>query len=656
MTRNPLFLAIATGVMLATLPTAFAYSGAFDRPTTGSVAEPTAAPVRMEAEPVRLLTLAEVSDAFRHGMIAPQSWPGRPASRGATLADQLEVAARDDVLIAWVSTESMADPSSRAQLRALYDAGVPVLVTRQPGVSDEAATAVGAVFGATSLAPIAYYYRRDDARTRILSIPETNNAALPAVLSLVNAELVRELRAPEAVVADVPVELPRHGITDTAFGSNGSSVTQEIDVVRDSTISRDNKQVIAKSSYNLVPYENGWNNRTLVIPRTYAMTQTLRVGSVDNGSGGVIRPVLLKQYPTSNGSTDITFGETQTTTTSYGFNISRDMEGGVKGLVPEASAKTSFGFTFGKEYKTEKSFSMTVKDYRVASSAGNPSPLVVDAGWNLELADVVRSSDKYFGDPPTTEKVSPMMRQASAQTYALWQVPGAYDEDFVVSATSRVTNVRYDGKSRRDQVDTGAMPTSIVVVPRKSPFLTREITVLLQNQAGAGLCMGANLVGGQEVYLATCPADVLEQRNLQWNLDAEGRYRNRTNNQCLDLDPSSGQVRTAPCSLVQNQRWEWHTDGIYSLYNGGSEGWRLYVKDGKVKGKTDPAVHPIRPNNPFHILFRPWSTYPLAPIRGAVVPNFPGSLSPPIPEDWVGKYGAVSSDELWRVTVLRQGL
>jgi hemolysin len=662
MTRNPLFFAIAVGVMLAALPTAFAYSDTTDKSATAS----TVAPANVPA--IRMLSLSEVSTAFRQGLTVPPAYVGKPALRGVPLADQVERAPNGETLVGLVDAGALSSQAALAQVWALYDAGMPVLIHHGETEERNGLKGPAAIFGMASDAPFVYYYRGVTGELRMLSIPRDvdNPGAVTRTIAEVNARLMEEMTwidearssaarirtsgilAMQRVTADFPVEMPRLRAVNSAF-NDGSSVTQEVDVIRDSTISSDTRKIITKTSYSIKPKLNGVVNKNfVVVPEYYTLTEKVTFKNLPSHTAAS----LINQYPQSNGSTDISFTDTQKQTTSFGFNISSDLEKGLKDSVPEASAKLGFGFNFGKTNTTEKSMSMVLKDYWVGSSSSRDGSSY-SAVWRLSLADRIRGNSKFFhGSGNASEaNMTPMMRQASPETFAAWQIRGGHDDEIRIEVRPSLMNLLFANKYTTPGQDPAVLPVSTVVVPANSPFLTREITVQIQSQEGAGRCLQTG--SGATVSLGAClpPQTSFAQ---QWNLDADNRYKSRANGRCLQVNTSSGAITTETCSLALNQRWDWSAQAINSRYDGGDPSWRLYVSNGAVSAKIDPSFHQVLPDNPFHALLRPWSNYPLAPLAGSFVPNLGGGTPPLVPVEWVSRLRDVGAAERWSINIIRQ--
>lgn len=573
----------------------------------------------------------------------------------------------------WVGVKALSDASVRQQAMAFFQSGVPVLVLGAPAHQDEH-DAIASVFGASSRAAIAVYVRGVGGGLEIFSMDAPmvgQDAGLRVPLqqlvsdveSLIGSDHHPTHSAPSAHrLADDTGEahaLPRMNVKDTQYAAsgNGSSVTLDATVLRDSSTSKDVFTVIAHSKYNLKPHDNGLSDGRLTVPYRYTMKQSIIV----NSSNAAVS--LAEQFPKSDQRTDIQISETKTTTTSYGFNISREISGGLQGKVPEASAKLSFGFNFGREYTDSKTVALSIKDYFLLSSAAPNPPGKHTAEWIMELASAIYGDKEYFGKSPSITRVTPTMRGAAPETLAVWELDASYQGLISLDAQSVIQNAKYNGRSSPELTpDPRLQAVASIVIPADSPYLTRETSVFIRSEKGNGGCLwDAN----SEVVLRQCPDtnrdNFVEQKHAQWYLDTEGRYFNRGSGKCMQMLPSglsngANQVITARCSLDNAQRWEWRADRIYSLYNGAADDWRLHVSSGgQVDVRiSDKNLYQDVPKNPFHDLLIPWSNYPSKPVAGVFVPVLDGAR-PPIPDDWL-RFNAVGPDQTWKITVLRQSL
>jgi hemolysin len=605
------------------------------------------------------MPLSQLPDFFSKGSSVAIARLTTQGGLRQSLGAQLATSKVDDPLVGWVAADALMDPKISEHVATMYSSGMPVLVIGSSSTV-ETEKNVATVVGVTSGATIAIYYRGDGRHVRIFSIDEPDNAsvdvskALRQALSSLKASLIE----PAPILAD-PVEsiaLPIFTVTDDAFAGDGSgaSVTQQVDIIRDSNASRDQYVVAAKATHNLIPSNNGLGSSGLTLPEVYRVTQRL---GLDSQGTPAIAPTLQLQYPASTASTTVSFTDTQSTTTSYGFNISNEISGGLQGMVPEASAKTAFGFTFGKSYVDEKAYNFSVQDYNVGAGATAPTPISRQSTWDFALAATIRSNTGYFGNPPTMGRFTPMMERATVQTYSRWVVTGTYNGGFTIDAGApQVMNVSYTGSAINQSLDARRQPTSTIRVPERLAYLSRETSVMIQSQLNSGGCLYDD---SGVVRLITCPTPsqpgYLNTYVAQWQLDAESRYVNRGTGRCMAIHLESGGTITQPCSFQLEQRWEWRADRLHSLYDSATANWRLHVINGQVRSDTDLAIYQDLPVNPNHPLLNPWSNYPSAPVPGVTIPTYNATQPAQIPEDWL-RFKAVSSDQVWRVIPIRANI
>ncbi|WP_331991238.1 RICIN domain-containing protein [Dyella sp.] len=530
------------------------------------------------------------------------------------------------------------------------------------------------MFGFASNAAAAVYVRTGNQwRVFSLDIPSASHdvhVAARQLVSDVHEIMGKRQEAPRGVSrggsehdnrADADIgerhALPRMDLSETRYASsgNGSSATLNMTVIRDSTTSKDKFVVVAKSSYNMIPHDNGLSGGTLTVPYRYKLSQNFR------SADATIAPSLVEQFPLSDNRTDINISDTRVKETTYGFNISREISGGLQGRVPDASTKLKFRFDFSRTYKEEKAIAFSVKDYFLISSS-QPASGGVAAQWSIELAPAIFGNKEYFGKKPTIERVTPTMRAASPQTFAIWEFDAAYQGTISLDAQSTIENAKYDGSKVEVTPDSRYQAAAGLTVDLGSAYLTRETAVFIRSEKDNGGCLWDD---GGNVVLRTCPdtgrPTFLDEKHAQWRFDGEGRYINRGSGQCMQmlpsgLSPGGHQVITARCTLNNDQHWEWRADRIYSLYNGAADDWRLHVSPGGlVDVRTeDKDRYQDLPKNPFHDLLIPWSNYPSQPVPGVFVPVLTGN-QPPIPEDWL-RFKAVGPDQTWKITALRQSL
>jgi len=610
-----------------------------------------------------LVALAGPAD--QHGTLALQqlhTLMDSPASRSST-ADTGEV-------LLWFTDVALQRVTPRASALAAYRRGVPVAVLRGPA-DPQTDTVLHGLFGVASAAQLAVYRRGPDGTVHVHSVAElpTSAQARLQVADQLRHGLTRPLPAlPTAALPDNADEdaqliaLPRLVYTDTEYASsgNGASATVRAELVRDSGRAYDVLTLSASSQHNLKPHHNGLSGRSIIVPGRYRYF--MRLHTPDNTG---TQPTLMGAQPLSSPSTDLRIDESHTTTTRYGFGLSREVSAGLQGKVPTAAAKASFSFDFSREYSTTNALSFTVKDYSIAASADQPAAQASRTYWDLPLAPYIASKADYFGSRPGPGRMTPSMRQVTAQGSAAWFMPGTYAGTLNLLAGATIDNLEFKGNAIDAVPDPLPQPTAGVSIDTRSPYLTREVTVFIQSKAGNGGCLRDR---NGVVVIAPCPdtgqGNWMEDLHAQWQLDSHGRYYNRGSKNCMQiltqgLDPTGdGEIVTRRCTTQRDQRWEWQADRIHTLHGDGHPDWRMFVGPGNIVGVRTtglPEYQPI-PANPYHPLLNPWSSYPRAPGSADFIPRL-GELgdNPPVSEE-IKKLSASPARERWELVVLRQSL
>jgi hypothetical protein len=190
-----------------------------------------------------------------------------------------------------------------------------------------------------------------------------------------------------------------------------------------------------------------------------------------------------------------------------------------------------------------------------------------------------------------------------------------------------------------------------IAVDLHSPYLHREPVVVLQSKENAGRCLIND--GGGKAAVGPCSTDI-GNRAGQWYLDALERYVSRLDGRCLAVNThGESEVELAACDTGIEQKWYWAADRVTSRYQGGGNGWRLFVEGSRGMARIDPGRQQVIPDNPHHVLLAPWSTYPGAPTPGATIPTLNG-VQPQIPVTWIRAYADVPPTERWEPVALRQ--
>ncbi|NIJ70404.1 RICIN domain-containing protein [Xanthomonas sp. 60] len=577
--------------------------------------------------------------------------------------------ATDTSAVAWFTDQSLLDDTHRLEAIAAYRGGLPVAIVRGPATAMLDRVLQGA-FGAASPAALAVYVRTPDGSPHIHEVAELpEDDAARARLNVQLAKGIADSLQPASAAPQgaTPGEaeliaLPRIVYTDTRYAStgNGAVVTVRGEFLRNSGRTHDIFTVSASTVQGLKPHHNGVSGDAVIIPGNYHYY--LRLFTPDNSGTS---PKLSESRPLSSPATTLNISESHTTKTSYGFGLSREVSAGLQGKVPSAGAKTSFSFDFGLEYSTTNALAFSVNDYALTNSASSPLSQTSMVYWDLPLAPHVATRADYFGTRPTVARVTPSMRQVSAQGSAVWFVPGTYRGNMTLTAGGRIDNLQYDGRRIDPVPDPRPQPTAGVTVAADSPYLTREVTVFIQSKAGNGGCLRDQ---NGVVRIAPCPdtasATWLDDLHAQWQLDSNGRYYNRGSRKCMQIltsgqDPTgSGEIITRPCTTNRDQRWEWQADRIHTLHGDGHPEWRLFVGDGDfigVRTAGKPQFQSI-PANPFHPLLNPWSSYPRAPTRSDFYPKLENLGPNPPVSDEIKQLAASPANERWELIVLRQSL
>lgn len=609
------------------------------------------------------------------GVTATQAHASVPVDRGTLPVARLSVlfgqdaseipeAANEGPVLQWYTDQALLTQNGYTAAVAAYRKATPIAVLR--GKQDATVDmALQGIFGVSSPAALAIYVRDADGAPHVHSlaeVPAGEQGYLPQQLVEGITASVRQAQTRTPADGAELIALPKMVYTETQYASsgNGASVTIRGEVIRDSGRSYDVLTATGKSTHNLKPHHNGKSGSSVIVPGEYQYY--LSMNTPDNA--GTL-PKLIEFKPASSPSTDLNISEQHQTTTSYGFGLSREVSAGLQGPVPQFGAKAAFSFDFSRSYTTTNQLSFSVKDYSVAANAAAPSPHGSKTYWQLPLAPAVASKPDYFGSSPDESKMTPSMRQVTAEGSAAWIVPGTYAGTMSMMAGAQITNREFTGESVDSLPDPRPQPTAGISIRADSPYLTREVTVFIQSKAGNGGCLRDQ---DGVVRISQCPdtahANWLNDLHAQWQLDTHGRYYNRGSKKCMQILTSGlapggrGEIIMAPCSVNRDQRWEWQSDRIHSLHGDGYPEWRMFVGPGDVIGiRTDgkPEYQSI-PANPFHALLNPWSSYPRAPGSADFIPKLENiGPNPPISEE-MKRLGAPLPQERWELVVLRQSL
>lgn len=545
------------------------------------------------------------------------------------------------------------DESSIEKVKSIFRSGVPILL-KADDHSPELTSKMSEVFGISGPFRYALFQRVKNARVEIYRLEDySEKNILNAAQQVTRGRQKRASPPNEEFV----------GLPKLTYNINIKSPTQEmtsvvnIDIIRSAQRTQDKKFVIvttnpttinsAKNGITIGGFGPGGSGNNLwgaYLPHAYRFTQQLTAQSVT--------PNLVSFEPKSDARTDFEFSKTEKRGFAIGGSIGSEFGGATQDEKINYAAKSPFNVNFGLSYENSKTISFTFKDYSLLASHQN-SKVTWSAPIHSELKGVL--IDRVTaGLPVLTEKgMTPMMRSASLESYTLWELPGDYTGHATVKVGGGYDLARdewwWDRSRLKERHVTDVYNAEEdYVLDMSSPFLTREMTVLIRSAQGSGKCLTGNTAGA--VSLESCVATNSKQ---QWGLDSESRYVNRATQSCLTLRESDGALLTTPCAIDNRQQWEWQADRIHSMYN---REWRLYLTNDRLKIIPDGSMpFQILPKNIFNELNIPWASYPLAPSKQDVMPNHNGP-SPQISPDWVDKYQGVDVRQRWRIEVLRDGI
>ncbi|HEX7817656.1 RICIN domain-containing protein [Dyella sp.] len=553
--------------------------------------------------------------------------------------------------VAWVPARLLGHRTRGDEVRALLSNGVPVLITREPG--EDSSNALEALFGVSMDADAAIYYRDHDGTLRILAAePLHYDASDGTRLTHLTQALAKSMPAPPSRSAlptlnSIPIEVPHLAFAATELYPDGGAITISGTATRSSSLSSDAKVITMKTRF-IAPAQHysftGGGFPQLVIPSNYRLSQTIQAFTTT--------PLLLDRFPYADSRTDVTLSEQRTTSTSYGFSISPELENGLQSNVRATSAKLPFGFEFGKYFDESTSVSITLKDYQLNTSARDNGQMQY-LYWDVALAPFILNTRGYFGGPFNTSpsRVTPMMKGLDSEVFSTWILPGSFEDSIRLTSIYEIDYHRF--AEPRTPTHVGKERPNIataVSIKGKSPFLSREVTALIRSTSNNG-CLTAS---SDSDIISLQPCDTaLDNYAQQWNLDSEQRYRNRMDGRCMAVSDGD-HVKLTPCTLDLNQRFRWVAERIHSLRDGDNQSLRLYSHGQDIHFEATAAN--TLPPNPFHELMSPWSSYPNAPRSSDIVPDPLPRLPRAVPEEWVTQYGAVPANERWDVVVLRQGM
>lgn len=460
--------------------------------------------------------------------------------------------------------------------------------------------------------------------------------------------------------------VPRVERFDATKPGEHGSIRHHIVVLRDTTPSRDEKVIVVMAEVDHAPAENGAymrydsdpvdSGQTLAIPDAYQVTTQLGL----HGPGAP-SPVPVEFAPSSDGATERTISEKVAVTSASGGSTAFSVGSALLKAGELVNGKLPVNLNESDSRTEEFSVTMTLKDYFTEAALRQQGDAHA-ATWAFRLARDIASNVWYFYDGSISKnwsmnserRMTPMMRRAALSVSSVWRVPASYEGPVDIVTRADIVNRVY--ALREERTETTTDPSGMALTTRVdlgSPYLSRQPVVRLQSRDGTGHCLVQPAADDDAVRLAPCrggEADAAEQ----WTFELDKTWRNRASGHCLTADPATGNVVAQPCEgPALTQQWEWRADRLHTLYiEGGS--WRLHVRnDGTPNAIFNPAIHQNIPSNVYHPLLRPWSSYPLAPTPGDVIPNL-NSISPPVPESYLS-FGAVSTAERWQPVLVRTG-
>lgn len=546
------------------------------------------------------------------------------------------------------------DESAIEKATDIFRSGRPVLL-KMGKQAPEAMEKVGSIFGISGAFDYALFHRANGSQINVYRLEGYEDEA---ILDAVR-QLITQLQVQSRSLKD---ESEFIGLPKLTYNINLQSPSQEmtsvvnIDVIRSAERSQDKKFVSIKTSPTTVrsmkngitiggsgPGGTGENLWGAYLPHAYRFTHQL--------SAQQIVPVLVNSAPASDSRTEFKFSETKTNGLAIGGTLGSEF-GATKAENITYAAKSPFNVNFGLNYSHSKSLSYDFKDYSLITSQ-NGSKLTWNAPIDPKLKGIL--VDRFTAGMPilSEERMTPMMRSAPLESYTLWELPGNYTGQATVSIGGGYDLNRREWWWDRTQVRSRQVTDLYEAAEQytldlNSPFLTREMTVLIRSAEGVGKCMAEG--ADAHVSLQSCAASNGSQL---WGLDSENRYVNRASQRCLSVRETDGALVTQTCALDNRQQWEWQADRLHSLYN---RDWRLYSENSRLKVIPDDSMHfQDTPKNVFNPLNIPWASYPRAPSLHDVMPNHLGN-SPQISPEWVERYQGVDTRQRWRIEILRDGI
>ncbi|MGA7436813.1 MAG: RICIN domain-containing protein [Luteibacter sp.] len=541
---------------------------------------------------------------------------------------------------------------AHAWLSEQFEAGVPILVR----MDTPDRSPVARFFGISSRTGDTIFVRGTGGDVSMLRPTDTSVSWRPQWTPRATEALaIMQANAPTHVPdgsSITPLQRFHEGVFET--GSDEITGRATIVVVRSATRTDDDKEIHVSTWHDIKPenagidagHAEGRNLSAFYLPVRYHISHEVTASGND--------PVMVDFFPHSDGSTTIEYTKIQERGISIGGNVGSGASEDGKadaGLASKIPFNVSVGFT----HTEREEFRLDFQDYSLAAGAVSSARVVRwEAPLSERLFDTLIEAEHADSVELSEKRMTPMMRTARLPAWSVWEVPGVYEgmARVTVSGGYDIDEHKWwwqgsEWMSSGHQVRPVEASASFEL-DLSSPYLTREITVLLRSAAEDGQCMAQR---SGHVVMAACDA---RDRAQMWGLDSERRYVNRQSGECLEADIAGGSVAMGACSLGTSQTWQWRADRIHSAM--GNSQNRLFVDDGKLRVVADVGRFDDIPENPHNALLKPWAGYPRAPVEGELQPAPFGTAAGSIPAGWAGIYGATGPEQRWTPIVLRVGI